>query len=88
MLLRYFLDDFEIVSVAYVNPGITFAFIFHVRCISIVRSTYLSIFSGSFFITFLYDEIATSSNIYVHFRLSQIMMSDLSLGVILSIFAC
>jgi hypothetical protein len=39
-------------------------------------------------ITFLYVEIATSINIYVHLRLSQIMISGLLLGVVLLIFAC
>jgi hypothetical protein len=47
-LLRYFLNDFEIVSVALVITGITFVFTFHMRCISIVRSLYFKIFSASF----------------------------------------
>ena len=38
MLLTYFLNDFEIVTVAPVITGITFVFMFHMRCISIVRS--------------------------------------------------
>jgi len=87
-LLRYFLDDFEVVSVTHVIPGITFAFIFHVRCISVVRFLYLSIFSDSLSITFLFPEIATAINAHVRFRLLQIMMSGLLLGVVLSIFAC
>ena len=36
MLLKYFLNDFEIVPVAPIITGITFVFIFHMRCISIV----------------------------------------------------
>jgi len=40
MLLTYFLNVFEIVPVAPVITGITFVFIFHMRCISIVRSLY------------------------------------------------
>ena len=40
MLLTYFLNDSEIVPVAPIITGITFAFIFHMRCVSIVRSLY------------------------------------------------
>jgi len=43
MLLTYFLNDFEIVPVASTITGITFVFIFHMRCISIVRSLYFRI---------------------------------------------
>jgi len=46
----YFLNDLEMVPVAPVITGITFVFIFHMRCISIVRSLYFKIFSASFFI--------------------------------------
>ena len=49
MLLTYFLNDFEIVPVAPIIAGITFVFTFHMRCISIVRSLYFSIFSAFFF---------------------------------------
>jgi len=47
ILLTYFQNDLEIVPVAPVT-GITFAFTFHMRCISIVRSLYFRIFSASF----------------------------------------
>ena len=40
MLLRYFLNDFEIVPVAPIITGIRFVFTFHMRCISIVRYLY------------------------------------------------
>ena len=43
MLLTYFLNDFEIVTVAPIITGITFVFTFHMRCISIVRSSYFRI---------------------------------------------
>jgi hypothetical protein len=33
MLLRYFLNDFEMVTVVPIIPGITFAFTFHMRCL-------------------------------------------------------
>jgi len=49
MLLTYFLNDFEMVPVAPIITGITFAFTFHMRCISIVRSLYFRIFFGFFF---------------------------------------
>ena len=38
MLLRYFLNDFEMVTVVAVITGITFVFAFHMRCISVVSS--------------------------------------------------
>ena len=53
MLLTYFLNDFEIVTVAPVITDNTFVFTFHMRCISVVRSLYSRIFSTSFLITFL-----------------------------------
>jgi len=57
MLLTYFLNDLEIVPVASVITGITFAFTFHMRCISIQRSLYFKIFSDFFKITFLSPEL-------------------------------
>jgi hypothetical protein len=51
-LLTYFLNDFEMVPVAPIITGITLAFTFHMRYISIVRSLYFKIFSASFLITF------------------------------------
>jgi hypothetical protein len=43
MLLRYFLNDFEMVTVAPIIVGITFVFTVHMRCISIVRSSHFTI---------------------------------------------
>jgi len=85
MLLTYFLNDFEIVPVAPIITGITFVFTFHMCCISIVRSLYFRTFSASFLITFLSPEIATSINVHVPFSLSRIIMSDLLLGIVLSV---
>ena len=86
MLLMYFLNDFEIVPVAPINTGITFVFTFYMCCfISIVMFLYFRIFLASFLITFLSPEIATSINIHVTFSLSQIMMSGLLLGIVLSV---
>jgi hypothetical protein len=66
MLLTYFLNDFEIVPVAPIITGITLALIFHMPCISIVRSLYFKIFSAYFLITFLSPEIATSNNMHYY----------------------
>jgi len=85
MLLTYFLNDFEIVPVAPIITGITFVFTFYMRCISIVMSLYLRIFSASFLIAFLSPEIATSINIHVPLSLSRIIMSGLLLGIVLSV---
>jgi len=52
MLLTYFLNDFEIVPVAPISTGTIFVFIFHMRCISIVRSLYFRIFLVPFLIAF------------------------------------
>ena len=68
VLLRYFLDDFEIVPAVSIIADITFVFTFHMRCISIVRSLYFRIYSASFFITFLFPKTATSITIHVPFH--------------------
>src|SRR5215469_9417787 len=65
VLLTYFLNDFEMVPVAPITTGITLAFTFYMRCISIVRSLYFKIFSASSLITFLSLEIAPSINVHV-----------------------
>jgi len=61
MLLRYCRSDFEMVPVAPIITGITFAFSSHMRRISIVRSlytyTYVEIFSDFCLITFLSQEL-------------------------------
>jgi len=44
MLLTYFRNDFEMVQVATIITGITFVLTFHMRCISIVRSLYFTIY--------------------------------------------
>jgi len=49
MLLRYCLSNFEMVPVAPEIAGITSVFIFHMRCISVVRSFYFKISSASFY---------------------------------------
>jgi hypothetical protein len=53
MSLTYFLNDLEMVPVAPIITGVTLAFTFHMRCISIVRSLYFKIFSAYFLMTFL-----------------------------------
>ena len=88
MLLTYFLCDFEIAPVAPIITRNTFAFTFHMRCISTVRSLYFRILSASFLITFLSPEIATSINIHVPFSLSRIIMSGLLMGIVLPVCTC
>ena len=46
MLLRYCLSDCEMVPVAHVIAGITFAFTFHICGISVTRSLNFNIFSA------------------------------------------
>jgi len=86
--LMYFLNDLEMVPVSPIITGITLIFIFHMHCVSIVRSLYFKIFSASFLITFLSPGIATSINMHVLFSLSQIIMSGLLLGTGLSVCTC
>jgi len=72
MLLTYFLNDFEMVPVAPIITGITYVFTFQMPCIYIVRSLYFRIFSASFLITFMSPEIATSINIQIRSKDSQV----------------
>jgi len=55
--------DFEVVPVTPVITGATFAFTFHMHCISIVRNLHYRILSNPFLITFLSPEIAISIDI-------------------------
>jgi hypothetical protein len=56
------------------------------RCISVVRSLYFTVFSASFFITFLSPEIAISISVPVRSSLSRIMMYGLFFGMVLSVY--
>ena len=85
MLLRYFQNDFEMVPVACIITGFSFAFTFHMCRTSIVKSLYFRFFSAPFLITFLFPEIATSVNIHVPSPLPQIMIPGLLLGMVDSI---
>ena len=87
-LPTYFLHYFEIVPVAPIITGITFVFILHMRCISVVKSLYFRIFLASFLTTFWSPEIATSINVHVPFSLSWIIMSGLLLGIVLLVCTC
>jgi len=75
MLLRYFLTDTEMVSVATMTTGINFLFTFHIRCFSFVRSLCFRIFSASFSVTFLCPEIVKYINVNVPLSLSCVMVS-------------
>ena len=57
MLLRYFLNDSEIILVGHIITGIVFVFTFHVRCISVVKYLYSRILSACFLSTFLSPEL-------------------------------
>ena len=85
MLLRYFVNYFEIVPFAPIISSIMFVFTFHVRCTYIVMSLYFRILSASFFVTFLSPQITTSISIHLPFSLPRIMMSGLSLGTVVSV---
>jgi len=53
MLVRYFLNYFEMAPFAAVVTGMSFVFACRVRYIYVVRSWYLKIFRFFFFVTFL-----------------------------------
>lgn len=52
MLLRHFVNDFEVVPVAPVVAAVNFVFTFYMNCISFVRSLYLKIFSDYYYYYF------------------------------------
>jgi hypothetical protein len=83
MLLRYALNDSEMVPVVPVIHWILFAFTFHMRWLTTARSLYIC-----FLDQISISEITTSSNMHVPFSLSRIMMSGLLLGVVLSFLTC
>ena len=56
MLLRYLLNDNEMVPVAPIITGITSVCTFHMRCVSTVRSLYFRMFCASYLITFVSSE--------------------------------
>ena len=78
----------EMVPVTPIITGITFAFTFHMRWIYIITTLYFKIFSSYFLITFLSPGIATSINMHVPCLLSQIVMSTLYLGIVVSVCTC
>jgi hypothetical protein len=87
-LFRHCLSDFGMIPVVPVISGTTFAFTFHMRCDSVVRSLYFAAFWTSFLVTFLSPQIATSINTHVPFSLSRILISGLWLWTVLSICTC
>ena len=89
MLLEYCLSDFEMVPVAPVISGISFAFNstcneFLLWCLCILKSSRLL----SVLITCLSPGIATSIDMHVPCVLLRIMMSGLLLGTVLSVRNC
>jgi hypothetical protein len=85
MLHRYCLSDFEMVPVAPIITGITFAFTFHLRWIPITSSLYFKIYLASLLMTFLSTGIATSINMHVQTYFSRIIMSGSLLAMPLSV---
>ena len=65
MLLRYFMNDLQVVSAAHIITGITFVFTFHIRSISVVRSLCFKVFVASALITSLCPETARFGNLHV-----------------------
>jgi hypothetical protein len=61
MLPEYFLKDFEMVPVGPIITGVTSVFTFHMRCISVIRSLYFSIFSVIIIIIIITAPGVTSS---------------------------
>jgi len=84
ILLRYFLNDYEMVAAALVNTVITFVCTFQIPFVSVVGPCmFLNILSY-----FPSPEIATYINKHVPFSLSSIMMSSLLLGRVLWLSTC
>jgi len=54
MLLKHFLNDFDVVPVAPVVTGVTFVFTFYMHCISFVWFLYLKIFSDYYYYYYYY----------------------------------
>ena len=68
MLLKFFLNHFEMVPLSPIITGITYVFTFHMPCIPIVKSAYFKILSVSLLNRFLSPEISTFTNIQVLFH--------------------
>jgi len=82
-LIRYFLNDFGMVSVSPIVTGITCVFTFHMSSISVERFLYFRIFPASFLIIFLCHEFATLINIHVPLLLLLLLLMFLVLVVVL-----
>ena len=62
--------------------AINFVFTFHISCTYIARFTN---FSSSSLVTFLFPEIVISINEFIPFLLSQIVVSGVLFGMVLSV---
>jgi hypothetical protein len=84
VLSQYFaqeiMSDFEMVPVKTIITGVTFAFIIHMHCISIVWNLHYRILSSPFLVTLLSTEIATSINTLTTNKQLLIHMSHLLLA--------
>jgi hypothetical protein len=70
MLIKYFLNDSEMVWVAPIITGITFVFTFHVHCISTERSVYFRIFVAYYYYYYCY---------YYYYYYTAIVINNLKL---------
>jgi hypothetical protein len=75
-LLRYLMNDGEMVSLVHIITGITFVFTFPIHCIYVVRSLYFKILS-SFLIMFITPEVSLLTNRYFRFSLPRIMVTGM-----------
>ena len=60
-------SKFVTISVTPITTGIVIHFVFHIRCISIHKPLYFSLFSASFCTKFLSAGIATTISMYVYY---------------------
>ena len=84
ILLRYLMNNREMVSLAPVITSITFVLTFQIHCICAVRSLYFKILF-SFLIMFIPPEISVFTNRQVCFSLARIMVTGLLSEMILSV---
>jgi hypothetical protein len=87
MLLKFFLNYFEMVPVTPLITGSAFVFTFYIHCMSTVEVFIVQ--NLGFFLDYIsLPEIATPINIRVTLSLSRILMSGLLLGMVVSVCLC
>jgi hypothetical protein len=88
MLLRYFLNDLEVVDPVIIDIAFVSYIVVTVFIVWGTYHVYIRNFLASFLIIFISPAIATSINIHVPFALSHIMMSGLWLWMSVSFCSC